>query len=138
MSSIKIYPPNTLPQEEISDVQFQIWRETLEVYLEVEEKFRKFLPGGRYQKWTPAETNENRIIRAIEPDKTEDLQDIRRELRQFISIITKYVHQDYYNPIQRQSSSLQWIYDKLREDYDIKVRGIHFFNILDLTWEPTG
>ena len=38
----------------------------------------------------------------------------------------------------RHSSSLKWIYNKLREDYNIQTQGIHFFNILDLTWDPVG
>ena len=129
MSSIKIYPPNQLPSEGISDVQFEIWREELEVYLEIENKFRKFLPGGRYQTWTPAETDENRILAPVDPDKVESMADIRRELRQFVTIVAKYVHMDYYNPIVRHSSSLQWIYTKIREDYDIQRQGIHFFNM---------
>lgn len=138
MSSIKIYPPNQLPAEGISDVQFEIWREELEVYLEIENKFRKFLPGGRYETWTPAETDENRILAPVDPDKVESMADIRRELRQFVTIVAKYVHMDYYNPIVRHSSSLQWIYTKIREDYDIQRQGIHFFNILDLTWDSTA
>ena len=138
MSSIKIYPPNTLPQEGISDVQFEIWRETLEVYLEIEEKFRKFLPDGRYENWIASEINDKRILQAIEPDKAENLQDIRRDLRQFLTIVAKYVHMDFYNPIQQQSTSIKWIYKKIREDYDIMTQGIHYFNLLDLTWDPTG
>ena len=138
MSSIKIYPPNTLPQEGISDVQFEIWRETLEVYLEIEEKFRKFLPDGRYENWIAAEINDKRILVAKEPDKAEHLPDIRRDLRQFLTIVAKYVHMDFYNPIQQQSTSIKWIYKKIREDYDIMTQGIHFFNLLDLTWDPTG
>lgn len=138
MSSIKIYPPNTLPAEGITDVQFQIWCQELEVYLEIEEKFRKFLPGGKYDKWIAAEQNEKRIIVAKAPDTAAMLDDIRRELRQFICIVAKYVHQDHYNPIVRHSTSLQWIYAKIREDHNIMQQGIHFFNILDLQWDITG
>ena len=58
MSGIKIYPPNQLPAEGVSDVQFQIWKEELEVYLETEDKFEKFMTGGRYAEWEPAEMNE--------------------------------------------------------------------------------
>lgn len=138
MSTIKIYPPTQLPAEGVTDVQFKIWKEELEVYLEIEEKFRKFLPGGRYQTWTSAEINEDRVTAAITPDTEAKLPDIKRELRQFITIIAKYVHQDYYNPIVRHSTSLEWIYKKLREDYDIQQQGIHFLNLLDLSWDPTG
>ena len=138
MSSIKIYPPNQLPAEGVTDVSFGIWKEEMEIYLEIEKKFRNFLPGGLYESWTPAEQNEKRILTAIEPDTEDKLPDLRRDLRQFIAIIAKHVHCDYYNPIMRHSSSLKWIYNKLREDYNIQTQGIHFFNILDLAWDPVG
>ena len=32
----------------------------------------------------------------------------------------------------QQSTSLNWIYNKLREDYDIQTKGIHLFNIIDV------
>ena len=43
----------------------------------------------------------------------------------------------------QNSTSLQWIYTRLREDYDIQTKGIHLFNIIDLnyndsTMTPTG
>ena len=138
MSGIKIYPPNQLPAEGISDAQFRVWKEELEVYLETENKFDKFLPGGRYAEWQAAEENENRIEVHKAPDTAEQLTRIRKDLRQFITLIAKYVNIDYYNPIIRHSTSLAWIYTKIREDFDIQQQGIHFFNILDLAWDPTG
>ena len=138
MSGIKIYPPNQLPAEGVSDVQFNIWKEELEVYLETEDKFEKFMAGGRYEDWQPAENNENRINTHKGPDGADDLPKIRKDLRQFITLVAKYVHMDYYNPIIRHSTSLKWIYNKIREDYDIQQQGVHFLNILDLTWDPTG
>ena len=138
MSGIKIYPPNQLPAEGVSDVQFKIWKEELEVYLETEDKFEKFMAGGRYEDWQPAENNENRIATPKGPDEEADLPKIRKDLRQFITLVAKYVHMDYYNPIIRHSTSLKWIYNKIREDYDIQQQGVHFLNILDLVWDPTG
>jgi hypothetical protein len=100
MSSIKIYPPAQLPNEGVTDTQFSIWKEELEIYLECETKFRKFLPNGKYQNWIAAEENEKRILVAITPDTAESLPDTRCDLRQFISIVAKNIHQDYYNPIE--------------------------------------
>ena len=138
MSGIKIYPPNQLPAEKITDVQFDIWREELEIYLEQEKKFEKFMPGGRYEQWLAAEDNPQRIIQAKDPDKEYELTKIRKELRQFISLIGKYVHNDYYNPIIKHSTSLSWIYKKIRQDYAIETKGVHFLNVIDLKWDPTG
>lgn len=138
MSGIKIYPPKELPAEGVTDTQFAMWTEKLEIYLEIEEKFRKFLPGGTYDKWLPAEDNSNRIETPHPPDTDAKLPEIRRELRQFIAIIAELVHQDYYNPIMKHSTSLTWIYKKIRQDYNIEHKGIHFMNILDLKFDSTG
>ena len=138
MSSIKIYPPAQLPNEGVTDTQFSIWKEELEIYLECESKFRKFLPNGKYKTWIAAEENEKRILVAITPDTADSLPDMRRDLRQFISIVAKNIHQDYYNPIMRHSTSLQWIYKKIREDFDIQLQGIHFLNLLDFSFDVTG
>ena len=39
-----------------------------------------------------------------------------------------------YAAIVRHSTSLEWIYNKIREDYDIQTKGIHFLNIVDLEY----
>ena len=114
MATIKIYPPNQLPPDGVTDVQFEIWRHELEVCLDVDPKFQKFLTDGKYSTWIPAEQNELRIIAPVLPDTADMLSAIRRDLRQFITIIAKHVHPDYYNPIIRHSNSLQWIYKKRR------------------------
>ena len=138
MATIKIYPPQQLPAEGVTDVQFKIWTEELEVYLDIDDRFQKFLPGGRYDNWLAAESNPDRLITAKAPDRDDDLPKFRRELRQMLTIIAKLIHTDYYNPILRQSTSLQWIYTRLRQDYDILQQGIHFLNILDVKYDITA
>ena len=100
------------------------------------------------------DTNVNRIIAAdngqhlplrrrqlrtflsiIAADNGQHLPLRRRQLRTFLSIIAKSCDIHHYNIVTRHSTSLQWIYAKLREDYDIQQKGIHFFNLLDLKFE---
>ena len=138
MSHMKIKYPEKLPQEGVSEAQFTFWKDKLEVYLNTEEKFHKFLPGGSYSNWTSAEDNPNQILTAIQPDTDASLPRIRRELKAFITTIGDYVHLDYYHPISRHSTSLEWIYKKIRQDYNLELQGIHFLNLLDLQWDPTG
>ena len=64
------------------------------------------------------------------------LRAVRTNLRTVLSIIGKCVSQGHYNPVIRHATSLPWIYETLRADYDIKQRGIHFFNVLDVNYEP--
>ena len=46
MATIKFYPPKQLPSEGVSDSAFNIWVEETEVYLDLDPRFQKFLPGG--------------------------------------------------------------------------------------------
>ena len=49
----------------------------------------------------------------------------------------KTVSVNHYSTIMQHSTSLQWIYHKIREDYDIQTKGIYLFNILDLKYDHT-
>ena len=80
MATIKIYPPNTLPAEGVTDTQFNIWRDALEIYLEVDERFQKFMPGGDYASWEPAESYPDRIRTLVQTDPESNLTTIRKEL----------------------------------------------------------
>ena len=41
-----------------------------------------------------------------------------------------------YAGIVRHATSLEWVYNKVREDYDIQPEEIHFLNIIDLEYNP--
>ena len=60
----------------------------------------------------------------------------RRELKTFIGQIAKAASKNMYAGIVRHSTSLEWVYDKIREEYDIQTKGIHFLNIIDLHYDP--
>ena len=41
-----------------------------------------------------------------------------------------------YAGIVRHATSLEWVCNKVREDYDIQTKGIHFLNIVKLEYNP--
>ena len=151
MPSIKIYPPAQLPDRNVSEIQFNIWKEELEVYLSQEKEFKIFLPGQAYSEWESAEAynerirnlNENDVIIAergrneeqLVIDNEEKLAELRVNLRTVLAIVGKCVSQGHYNSVVRHSTSLNWIYDTLKADYDIQAKGIHFFHVLDVKYE---
>ena len=147
MTQIKVYPPSQLPDRSVSETQFKIWIEELEVYLSQEEKFRVFLQGGDYDQWQAQESNPDRILglkgedltrpaRSTETD-TAKLKERVRDLRTVLSIVGKCVSQGHYEVVVRHSTSMQSIFDNLRCDYDIQQKGIHFLNILDARYDGT-
>ena len=62
---------------------------------------------------------------------------LRNSLRTVLSLVGKCVSQGHYNSVVRHSTSLKWIYDMLRSDYDIQQKGIHFFNLLDVKYDQS-
>ena len=157
MPSLKIYPPTRLPISNITETQFNIWKEELEVYISQEADFKIFLPTKAYATWIAYEENNDRIadlkdndrvvpnennrqgreITAIEAEEANDekLDSIRTNLRTVLSIIGKCVSEGHYNTVVKQSTSLTWIYDRLRADYDIQSKGVHFLNILEAKYD---
>ena len=136
MAPIKIYPPTKLPEKGVTDLLFNIWMEEIEVYLSQDERFTPFMRGGTYSAWEAYDVNADRITAPLAEDNLAALPTRRAQLRTFLSIVAKACDVNHYNVVTRHSTSLQWIYDKLREDYDIQQKGIHFFNLLDLHYKP--
>ena len=135
MPAIKIYPPDKLPEKGVSSLLFDVWSQELEVYIQQDDRLSVFLPRGIYNTWEPLDINPDRLMTPRGNDAAAQLPVRRRELSAFLSVVAKACDIQHYNIITRHSTSLQWIYDKLREDYDIQQKGIHFFNILDVKYE---
>ena len=136
MPPIKIYPPAKLPEKGVTDLLFNVWTRELEIYLGQDERLTAFMTGGRYSAWEAGDTNPNYITVPAGKDAAAILPTRRIELKTFLSIIAKSCSINHYNVVMRHSTSLQSIYNKLREDYDIQNKGIHFFRLLDMQYQP--
>ena len=133
MPSIKIHPPQQLPEQAVSQQQFEDWTNELEIYLGQDEAMARFMIGGIYANWTSQEANPDRIaaVSAHDPNvpaedavnrpalQQELLNKRRRELRTFIGLIAKVAAKNMFAAIVRHSTSMQWVYNKIREEYDI-------------------
>ena len=121
MPAIKIHPPQQLPEQAVSQQQFEDWTNELEIYLGQDEAMARFMDGGVYSDWTFQEADPNRIdqVRPGDPQTpgenavnrdalmTELLAKRRRELRTFIRLIAKVAAKNMYAGIVRHSTSLQ-------------------------------
>ena len=150
MPTIKIHPPKQLPEHSLSQQEFEDWTNELEIYLGQDEAMARFMTGGIYETWTSQEANPNRIPDVLDLDPNLPAEDAanrpavmgellakrRRELRTFIGLIAKVAAKNMYAAIVRHSTSMQWVYDRIREEYDIQTKGIHFLNIIDLQYDP--
>lgn len=150
MPQIKILPPRPLPEQAISQQEFEDWQNELEIWLGEDDNMARFMTDGRYNTWRSQEADPNRIqaLDAGDPDRpAEDapnradrLADLlakrRRQLRTFLGQVAKCASRNLYAAIVRHATSLDWIYNKIREDYDIQQKGIHFLNVTDLKYNP--
>ena len=125
-TSIKVLPPERLPEGELTETDFQVYKTELEVFLQLDEKFHPFLPGGAYQEWEAGEGGEDRLKVAKQVGEVNDtpakLVVRNMDLRLFLSLVAKTVAKSRYPTLMQHCTSLQWVYDQIREDYDIQAR----------------
>ena len=81
-ATIKIYPPSPLPDRNVTETQFSIWTEELEVYLSQEKDFAYFLPGGPYETWLSFENDRERIKQIKDENKIVPGQNGRKIITQ--------------------------------------------------------
>ena len=144
MGGIRYHAPNQLPEGPLSEQAFQKYKTELEMFLSMEDKFALFLPGETYSVWRPGEEGENRIkdkkqVKADDDvtliDDTVSLSLRNKHLKVFLTIVAKTVAESHYSTVMKHSTSLEWIYEELRKDYDIQTKGIHFLNLIDLKYD---
>ena len=134
---IKISKPERLPKEDVSDTDLQAWWNELLNYLDQDEDFHRFKSRGWYATWTACEVLEDRIA-AINPlDESTKLQNRRRQLNNYLTIIAGCCARDHYMMIIKQATSLQWIWDELQTIYQHVHKGKDFLSIVDIDWDPS-
>ena len=149
MPAIKIHPPKPLPEQAISEQEFQDWKNELEIWLGEDDSMARFMSRGIYRNWQSQEQLPERIadVDPRDPDRpaqgaanredlrTELLEKRRRQVNTFLGQVAKCTSRNMYATIVRHATSLDWIYTRIRQDYDIQQKGIHFLNIIDLKYD---
>ena len=110
----------------------------------------RFMTDRRYHTWQLQEQNPLRI-QDLDPNNPDRLQPAannganlladllnkqRRQLKTFVGQVAKYASGNMYVSIVCHITSLNWIYDKIQQDYDIQQKGIHFLNVINLKYNP--
>ena len=147
---MKVHKPEQLPVRDLTEQQFEIWKLQLRAWLSSDETLAQFLPRGRYSTWQSEETNPDRITELVQPGPDPELpdnptdpqiQDLlakrRMQLEVFLSQVANCVSLNHYTTVVRHATSLQWIFNKIRQDYDIAQKGIHFMNLARLKYDST-
>ena len=106
-------------------------------YLNQDESFELFTATGAYNNWTAAEVDEKRLLAHKGEDNAAQLPNRRRQLHNFLTITAGCCYKDHYMTIIQQATSFEWIWQEIKNIYQITHRGKDFLNIVDLKWDPT-
>ena len=147
MPTAKVHPPNPLPPKSLTQQQFEIWSAELQAWLSSDETQAQFLPGSLYETWQSEEQNPHRIAALLpgDPDTPDNataaqllalVTKRRRQCKVFLSLVAKCVSENHYLEIIRHATSLTWVFDLIKRDYDLKITGIDFLNLSDIKYEP--
>ena len=137
MSKIKISKPERLPKEGITDVDFLTWKNELENYLNQDDNFQLFTARGVYSTWVAAEIDDRRLLAPKGHDANADLPARRRLLNNFLTITAGCCYKDHYMTIIQQATSFEWIWQEIKNIYQITHRGKDFLNIVDIKWDAS-
>ena len=135
-SRIKISKPERLPREGISDTDLNTWKNELLNYLAQDDDFELFTENGIYKSWEASENNRDRLTAVTSPDTSADLKKRRRQLNNFLTIIAGCCYKDQYMVIIEQATCLEWIWNELKNVYQITHVGKDFLNIVDIKYDP--
>ena len=147
MPSAKVLAPNPLPPKALTQTQFDIWAAELQAWLAANDSQSQFLPGGLYGEWQSEEQNPHRILVLAECDpelpaeptqqqRNATLDKRRKQYQVFVLLVAKCVSENHYLEITRHSTSLTWVFDLIKRDYDLRVTSIDFLNLVDIKYKP--
>ncbi len=131
-SRIRVEPPNQLPSNGLTSIQYKQWKVALKIFLQQTAEYREFFPGGLYPTWTPLEDNPNRITKLNDSDKPEGITSKEHlaqrniHLETFLGIIARYSDEGDFDDILEKSSSLEWIHQLHERRYGIQRKGRYF------------
>ena len=149
---LKLLQPKELPEDNLTDAKFKPWTNHLINFLQQDVTNFQYLPGGKYEVWKAAnEVDSNKRIVGLHADdddkkviqdgeesavvksgKEEKLLLTRNaQLGRMIQHIVSFVHYTEADDIDQSSTSLMWIFDYLRQHYNITPKGANFLKITD-------
>ena len=142
-SKCKLEIPNQLPESSLSRVQFKSWRDAMMIYLQQNDDFTPFFPGGEYENWEAGDENSDRIS-ALHADDARDksaaeqqklLLKRRKDLETMLNIIGRKVDQYDFDDVVNTSTSLSSIWTSIELTYDIGRKGSHFLDLQNIKFE---
>lgn len=153
---LKLIQPKELPADQLTSAEFKPWQNHLTNFLQQDVENFRFLPGGKYANWSPAnETVNNKRIAAlvandedkqviddsadlpaVKSGKKETLLNRRNaQLGKMLQHIVSFVHYTEADDIDQSSTSVEWIFKYLKQHYNIEAKGSNFLKITEHSYK---
>lgn len=146
MSKAKLPTPHKLQSVGVTRDDFETWWHFVKIYCQQNTDYTQFFPGGSYSTWT-AETRDSTRGITVEPDPNHDnplaaaelavaqTTKTRLLLTSLLTTIAAFCPEGTFKPVLAESTSIQWIHDRISKVCKIQTTGRHLPKILNIKWE---
>ena len=142
MSKAKLPTPQKLQSVGITRDDFETWWHFVKIYCQQNTDYNHFFPGGKYSQWT-AETRDATRGISVNPDEVNNEVDtavaetmkIRLQLSSLLTTIAAFCPEGTFKPVLSESTSIQWIHDRIAKVCKIQTTGRHLPKVLNIRWE---
>ena len=151
MTTIKLLSPKDLPEAGLTAVAFEAWQNQTLSFLEQETVNYMFI-SGNYSTWAAKLSTHDgkRVVdlHAADPDKliieaktgaaaeaekpnerAQLLLKRNAQLSKCLQLIANMCQSSEQSDVMNSSTSIAWIWDYLRKNYNIETRGSHFLSV---------
>lgn len=146
MSKTKAPTPTRLECKNITRDTLDCWWNILLTYCRQSTEYASFFPGNAYANWTAECRDVTRGI-VVEPDPNADDEEaaLRRaetqtELKRcylatLLTTIASFAPDGMFRSITAESTSLQWIYNRIKTACNVQTAGRHLVTSWNMAWD---
>ena len=146
-SRARVPTPKQLNSVGVKKDEFETFWHILVTYCQQDAGYLDFFKGGQYDKWEALSSNPTRGI-AVQPDMNEMMIDqgqavreantksvqIRASLNSLLTTIAAYCPDGLFKTILTDSTSIEWIRNRLAQVCNIETSCRHLPKVLDINY----
>ena len=138
-------------KEPVTRDSFLVWDLNHRSFCRQKQEWLQFLPGGTSSTWLPFDEDETQGIKVFKTEMQEQggrqvrvtLAEINEEatnaarasLAEFLNILGTYAPADFMHTVVYESTSYNWVLDKIRTTFRLKTKGLGFLAAADLKFD---
>jgi len=146
-SRARVPTPKQLSSVGVKRDEFETFWHILVTYCQQDSGYLQFFQGGAYDQWEALSRNPTRGI-SVQPDEKEKAYDepaairnantkavmVRASLNSLLTTIAAYCPDGLFKTILTDSTSIEWIRNRLTQVCNIEISGRHLPKVLDFKY----